>query len=72
MIFFYSLGMETATAVLGYGDTWRVHRKLFHQTMGPEALVKYRPFYTSIATSLVQNLLQLEDGAEQLGRILQS
>jgi cytochrome P450 len=72
MIISHSLGMETTTAVLGYGDSWRMHRKLFHQTMGPETLVKYRPFYTKIAISLVQNLLQLEDGAEQLGRILQS
>jgi hypothetical protein len=67
----YSLGIEFSTGALAYGDTWRMHRKFFHQTLRSDATVKYQPLYMTKANSLVQNLLQ--DGAgSNLGTILQA
>ncbi|OAX32460.1 cytochrome P450, partial [Rhizopogon vinicolor AM-OR11-026] len=65
------LGVESTTATIPYGDTWRVHRKLFHQTLRSDATVKYQALYTSKAIALVQNLLQ-DGAASNLGSILQA
>ncbi|OAX32461.1 cytochrome P450 [Rhizopogon vinicolor AM-OR11-026] len=65
------LGLEYSTAMLPYGDAWRVHRKLFHQTLRSDAAVKYQPIYMSKAISLVQNLLQ-DGAAPNLETILQA
>ncbi|KAJ8596623.1 CyP450 monooxygenase [Rhizopogon salebrosus TDB-379] len=65
------LGVESSTVLLAYGNTWKVHRKLFHQTLRSDVIVKYQAFYTSKAISLVQNLLQ-DGAATNLVTILQA
>lgn len=44
------------TALVGYGDEWRMHRKLFHLSLGPEVVAKYHPLYMSGAHELLYNL----------------
>ncbi|OAX44082.1 cytochrome P450 [Rhizopogon vinicolor AM-OR11-026] len=65
------LGVESATAFISYGDTWKVHRKLFHQTLRSDATIKYQALYMSKAIALVQNLLQV-GAASNLESILQA
>ncbi|KAJ8596621.1 CyP450 monooxygenase [Rhizopogon salebrosus TDB-379] len=65
------LGIDSITPIIPYGDTWRMHRKFFHQTLRSEAAFKYQALYMSKAISLVQNLLQ-EGAASNLGASLQA
>ncbi|OJA09869.1 hypothetical protein AZE42_06267 [Rhizopogon vesiculosus] len=62
-------GIESGTGFTAYGNTWRMHRKLFHQTLRSDAIVKYHALYMSKAVSLVHNLLQ-DRAASTLGAIL--
>ena len=39
-----------------YGDTWRLHRRIFHQAMNAEAALSYRPMQCAKARQLVINL----------------
>ncbi|KAG2754014.1 cytochrome P450 [Suillus brevipes Sb2] len=50
-------GTSFNTAYLPYGETLRVHRKLFHQTFGAEASVEYRDLYFRRAYELVIDLI---------------
>ncbi|KAG1746225.1 cytochrome P450 [Suillus lakei] len=54
-------GVEFTTGLTAYGDTWRVHRKLSHQTLRSDATTKYQELYMNKAISLARVLL--EDGA---------
>ncbi|KAJ8588852.1 cytochrome P450 [Rhizopogon salebrosus TDB-379] len=65
------LGIDTSTGTLAYGDSLRMHRKLFHQTLRSEAIVEYHALYMNKAISLVQSLLQ-DGAASNLRTILQT
>ena len=57
-----SFGADGGTGFLGCGDSvWKLHRKLFQQTLRPDSSTRYRELHMKTATALVQNLLQ--DGA---------
>jgi len=64
-----SFGAEGGTGFLAYGNTWKLHRKLFQQTLRPDATMKYHELHMNTATSLAQNLLQ-DGAASELEAIL--
>lgn len=50
-------GIDFITAFLPYGDTLRLHRRLFHQALRPDAADSYRDLYLDKARQLLSNLL---------------
>ncbi|KAJ8593700.1 cytochrome P450 [Rhizopogon salebrosus TDB-379] len=44
-------------AFAGYNDTWRVCRRLFHQTFRPESALKFRPGQIKRARELIVNMI---------------
>ncbi|KAG1733021.1 cytochrome P450 [Suillus paluster] len=42
---------------IGYGDEWRLCRRLFHQTFRPESALKFRPMQLKRAREMVVNLI---------------
>ncbi|KAG1745097.1 cytochrome P450 [Suillus paluster] len=50
-------GLTFNTVLLPYGETWRQHRKIFHQVLRPEASASYRELFSRHANELVFNLL---------------
>ncbi|KAG2135029.1 cytochrome P450 [Suillus cothurnatus] len=42
---------------IGYGDEWRLCRRLFHQTFRPQSAVKFRPIQIRRAREMVVNLI---------------
>ncbi|KAG0704855.1 cytochrome P450 [Suillus ampliporus] len=50
-------GISFNTASLPYGETLRIHRKLFHQAYGAEASAEYHDLYLHKAYQLVIDLL---------------
>ncbi|EIW84513.1 cytochrome P450 [Coniophora puteana RWD-64-598 SS2] len=50
-------GTEFNTPTIRYGDTWRFHRRLYHQVFHQEAATVYRPMQTRKAHELMVNLL---------------
>ncbi|KAG1879039.1 cytochrome P450 [Suillus subluteus] len=50
-------GLSINFAFLGYGDEWRLCRRLFHQTFRPESAVKFRPMQIRRAREMVVNLV---------------
>ncbi|KAG2074767.1 cytochrome P450 [Suillus decipiens] len=50
-------GISFNTAYLPYGETLRIHRKLFHQTFGAEASTEYYDLYLRKAYELVVDLI---------------
>ncbi|KAG0708158.1 cytochrome P450 [Suillus ampliporus] len=50
-------GASFNTAFLPYGETLRIHRKLFHQAYGAEASAEYHDLYLLKASQLVVDLL---------------
>lgn len=50
-------GISFNTAYLPYGETLRIHRKLFHQTFGAEASAEYHDLYFRKAYELVIDLI---------------
>ncbi|KAH7919873.1 cytochrome P450 [Leucogyrophana mollusca] len=60
-------GIDVGTALLGYSDQWKLHRKLFHLTLRPEAATRYRDLYMRKARELVLNIMHNPNGSyEQL------
>ncbi|EIW83716.1 cytochrome P450 [Coniophora puteana RWD-64-598 SS2] len=51
-------GMDFNTAHLRYGDRWRAHRRVFHQTFRSEVISKYHPIQTTKAHALLYNILE--------------
>ncbi|KAG8214074.1 cytochrome P450 [Butyriboletus roseoflavus] len=49
-------GIANGTILMPYGDTWRLHRRIFHQAMNAEAASSYRPMQCAKARQLVINL----------------
>ena len=41
-----------------YGDTWRLHRRIYHQAMNNEAAMSYRPMQCTKARQLIINLAE--------------
>ncbi|KAG1735609.1 cytochrome P450 [Suillus paluster] len=58
-------GMSFNTALLPYGDTFRTHRKIFHQTLRAEASNSYQDLYLRKAHELVVNLLDAPEDIER-------
>ncbi|KIK32896.1 hypothetical protein CY34DRAFT_748159 [Suillus luteus UH-Slu-Lm8-n1] len=50
-------GWSINFAFIGYGDEWRLCRRLFHQTFRPESAVKFRPMQIKRACEMVVNLV---------------
>ncbi|KAG1748085.1 cytochrome P450 [Suillus lakei] len=50
-------GLAFNTVLLPYGETWRQHRKIFHQVLKAEASASYHEMYSRHANELVINLL---------------
>lgn len=50
-------GWSVNFAFIGYGDEWRLCRRLFHQTFRPESAVKFRPMQIRRACEMVVNLV---------------
>ncbi|KAH7920189.1 cytochrome P450 [Leucogyrophana mollusca] len=50
------VGLSFVSALLGYGDTWRMHRRILHQAFRPAASVTYLPTQLRKARELLINL----------------
>ncbi|KAF9227185.1 cytochrome P450 [Gyrodon lividus] len=50
-------GIETGTIFMPYGDTWRLHRRIYHQALNPEASLNYRPMQLRKARQMLVNLV---------------
>jgi cytochrome P450 len=50
-------GLSINFGFIGYGDEWRLCRRLFHQTFRPESAVKFRPMQFKRACEMVVNLI---------------
>ncbi|KAH7913526.1 cytochrome P450 [Hygrophoropsis aurantiaca] len=63
-------GIDFNTSFLPYGDLWRAHRKIFHQTLREDKAALYHDLYLRKAHDFVQNLINfpgdLETHAETL------
>ncbi|KAH7922956.1 cytochrome P450 [Leucogyrophana mollusca] len=51
-------GLGKITIALGHNDQWRLHRRLFHQTLRPEAMVRYQDLQLQKARELIVNILE--------------
>ncbi|KAG1801000.1 cytochrome P450 [Suillus plorans] len=58
-------GIDFITAFLPYGDTFRLHRRLFHQALRPDAADSYRDLYLDKARQLLSNLLGSPEAFEK-------
>ena len=56
-------GLGFISVFLPYGDRWRLHRRFFHQTFGPEAVHRFLPPQHRKTCQLLRQLL---DAPEQL------
>ncbi|KIK93828.1 hypothetical protein PAXRUDRAFT_828579 [Paxillus rubicundulus Ve08.2h10] len=50
-------GIESGTIFMPYGDTWRLHRRIYHQALNSEAALNYRPMQLKKAHHMLLNLL---------------
>ncbi|KAH7925365.1 cytochrome P450 [Leucogyrophana mollusca] len=50
------VGLSFVSALLGYGDTWRMHRRILHQAFRPAASITYLPTQLRKARELLINL----------------
>ncbi|KAF9243461.1 cytochrome P450 [Melanogaster broomeanus] len=50
-------GIAFRTVMLPYGNTWRLHRRLYHQAFRLDAAVQYRPLQLNKARQLLVDLL---------------
>ncbi|KAI6042940.1 cytochrome P450 [Pisolithus marmoratus] len=55
-------GIDRMTFLLAYCDEWKVHRKLLHHSLKPEAVGQYQDLYLTNAQRLLSNLK--ENGAQ--------
>ncbi|KAF8549581.1 cytochrome P450 [Imleria badia] len=49
-------GIDFNTALLPYGDRWRLQRRFFHQTLRPDAIERFLPFQHRKACQLLRQL----------------
>ncbi|EIW83763.1 cytochrome P450 [Coniophora puteana RWD-64-598 SS2] len=57
-------GIDFNTVLQPYGDTWRLHRKLFHHSLRGETAIRYQNLYLEKAHGLLANLLDAPEGFE--------
>ncbi|KAG1822451.1 cytochrome P450 [Suillus subaureus] len=50
-------GWSVVFAFTGYGDEWRLSRRLFHQTFRPDFALKFRPKQIKRAREMIVNLI---------------
>ncbi|KAG2336895.1 cytochrome P450 [Suillus weaverae] len=50
-------GWTFSFAFTGYGDAWRLNRRLFHQTFRPDSALKFRPMQIRRAREMIVNLI---------------
>ncbi|KAG2054196.1 cytochrome P450 [Suillus hirtellus] len=50
-------GWSVSFAFIGYGDEWRLCRRLFHQTFRPNSSLKFRPMQINQARRMIANLI---------------
>lgn len=50
-------GWSGSFALIGYGDKWRLCRRLFHQTFRPDSALKFRPMQIKRAREMIVNLI---------------
>ncbi|KAH7925848.1 cytochrome P450 [Leucogyrophana mollusca] len=50
-------GIAFRTVFLAYGNTWRLHRRLYHQSFRADAAIQYRPMQLQKARQLLVDLL---------------
>ncbi|KAI6003406.1 cytochrome P450 [Pisolithus marmoratus] len=50
-------GIDRMTALLEYGNEWKIHRKLFHLSLRNNVVDKYNDLYLNYARQLFQNIL---------------
>ncbi|KAG1855560.1 cytochrome P450 [Suillus subluteus] len=50
-------GWSVVFAFTGYGDEWRLSRRLFHQTFRPDSALKFRPMQIKRAREMIVNLI---------------
>ncbi|KAG2069085.1 cytochrome P450 [Suillus decipiens] len=50
-------GWSTDFVSTGYGDEWRLCRRLFHQTFHPDSALKFRPMQMTQAREMIANLI---------------
>ncbi|KIJ68098.1 hypothetical protein HYDPIDRAFT_25543 [Hydnomerulius pinastri MD-312] len=50
-------GLEFGTIFMEYGDTWRLHRRIYHQATNAEAAMAYRPMQVRKAREMVVNMV---------------
>ena len=51
-------GVQSGTLVLSYGDTWRLHRRIFHQALNARTAENFRPMQCAKARQLIINLAE--------------
>ncbi|KAF8552838.1 cytochrome P450 [Imleria badia] len=51
-------GIADGTLLMPYGDTWRLHRRIYHQALNSEAAMSYRPMQCTKARQLIVNLAE--------------
>ncbi|KAI0687567.1 cytochrome P450 [Earliella scabrosa] len=49
---------EWSLIVLRYGPQWRAHRRVFHQELLPNSIVRYQPLQRRVAHQLLHDLLE--------------
>ncbi|KAG2741931.1 cytochrome P450 [Suillus brevipes Sb2] len=50
-------GWSVNFSLIGYGDKWRLCRRLFHQTFRPDSALKFRPMQIKRAREMIVNLI---------------
>ncbi|KAG1837787.1 cytochrome P450 [Suillus subalutaceus] len=50
-------GWSVVFAFTGYGDEWRLCRRLFHQTFRPDSALKFRPMQIKRAREMIVNII---------------
>ncbi|CDO75710.1 hypothetical protein BN946_scf184493.g8 [Trametes cinnabarina] len=55
------VGCDWHFVFMGYGDSWRERRRVFHQYFHPNATTSYRPREIKVARELLRRLLETPD-----------
>ncbi|KAI0325277.1 cytochrome P450 [Cubamyces sp. BRFM 1775] len=55
------VGCDWHFVFMGYGDSWRERRRVFHQYFHPNAATNYRPREIKVARELLRRLLETPD-----------
>ncbi|KAI0308770.1 cytochrome P450 [Amylostereum chailletii] len=58
-------GFTWLTPAMPYGPMWRQQRKIYHSTMNPNAIQKYKPLEVKATHDLLSNALQDPDALER-------